>query len=68
MGVGFALKNQHCCGNGKYHPSHITFGSLTELQLQQEIEEAQNNKVAYDDQPTWDTTNHAASKLIKQHF
>ncbi len=68
MGACFALKHQRRCGE-KYHPSLVNLDILEELQLQQEIEYAHNNKVAYDSHPVWDSKNHAASTdLIEQHF
>ncbi len=45
MGACFALKHQRRCGE-KFHPSLISLDILEELWLQQEIEDAHNNKVA----------------------
>ncbi len=68
MGLCFALKHQRHCGE-KYQPSLVNLNILDKLQLQQEIENAHNNKVAYDSCPLWDSKNHAASTdMIEQHF
>ncbi len=68
MGMCFALKHQKHCGE-KFHPSLVNLKNLKELRLQQEIEDAHDNKEAYDTRPVWDPKNQAASaNLIKQHF
>ncbi len=52
---------------GKVSP--INLDILEGLRLQQEIEDAHNNKVAYDSWPVWDSVNCTASTdVIKQHF
>ncbi len=54
---------------GKYHPSLINLNILEELWLQQEIEDAHDNKVAYDSCPVWDSKNcDASADLIEQRF
>ncbi len=54
---------------GIFCPSLINLETLEKLQLQQEIEEAHDNKEAYNTRPVWDHKNRAAiADLIKQHF
>ncbi len=68
MGTCFSLKHQRCCGE-KFHPSIVHLEILEELWLQQEIEDAHDNKEACNTQPVWDPKNPAASAdLIKQYF
>ncbi len=55
------------CGNNKCHPSHISPDNLKELWPQQEIEEVHNNKVVNNNQPTFDSKNHAASTDLIEH-
>ena len=67
-GACFALKHQRRCG-GNFHASLINLEILEELRLQQEIEDAHDNKEAYNTRPVWDSKKRAASAdLIEQHF
>ena len=67
-GACFALKHQRRCGE-KFRPSLIDLEILEELRLQQEIEDAHDNKEAYNTRPVWDPKKRAASAdLIELHF
>ncbi len=67
-GACFALKHQRRCGD-KFHPSLVNLEILEELRLQQEIEDAHDNKEAYATRPVWDSKKRAASAdLIEQHI
>ncbi len=54
LGTCFALKHQQHCGE-KFHPSLGNLKILEELWLQQEIDKAHNNKVAYITRPAWES-------------
>ncbi len=54
---------------GEFCPSFVNLEILKELRLQQEIEDAHDNKVAYNTRPVWGPKNLAVSfNLIKEHF
>ncbi len=64
----FALNQQRHCRE-KFHPYLINLKILLELWLQQEMEDSQDTKEAYNTQPVWDSKNCTASAdLTKQHF
>ncbi len=67
-GACIALKHQRRCGE-KFRPSLIDLEILEELRLQQEIEDAHDNKEAFNTRPVWDRKKRAASAdLIELHF
>ncbi len=63
MGACFALKHQRCCGES-FCLSLINLEILEELQLQQEIKEAHDNKEAYYMWTIWDHEKCAVSALV----